>query len=195
VQHELRRRLELSRIPERLVQGAPSGMEQQIVQGLTIAENQAGQLSWQREDDLEVIDLGQYQLLGLLQPIRSPSTTALRAVAIDARIVYVAFGVTFRTLVQTPFQRRRAAEQDTGKDVLCLIRQTDASQKAWRIASQDVDDPWSLLRVYLRRLFRGFRPDVLRTGDRGFSVGASPVFSVVRGVSAVGGSGACGRID
>jgi len=112
VQHELRRRLELPRIPERLVQGPPSGMEQQIVQGLTIAENQGGQLIWQREDHLEVVDRGQYQLLGLLQPIRSPSTTALRAVAIDARIVNVAFGVTFRTLVQTPFQRRGTAEQD-----------------------------------------------------------------------------------
>ena len=94
-----------------------------------------------------------------------------------------------------PFQRRRTAEQDMGKDVLCLVRQTDAAQQARRITSQDVDDPGSLQRVYLRRLLRGFRPDVLRTGDRGFSVGVSPVSSVVRGVSAVGGWGACGRID
>jgi hypothetical protein len=79
---------------------------------LTIAENQAGQLSWQREDDLEVVDLGQYQLLGLLQPVRSPSTTALRAVAIDARIVNVAFAVACGTFVQTPFQRRGTAKQD-----------------------------------------------------------------------------------
>jgi hypothetical protein len=109
----MRRRLELPRVPKRLVQGSPSGLEQQIVQGSTIAENQAGQLSWQREDHLEVVDRGQDQLLGLLQPIRSPSTTALRAVAIDARIVHVDFGMTLRTFVQASFQRRRTAEQNT----------------------------------------------------------------------------------
>ena len=113
VQHQVRRRLELPGISEGLVQGSPSGLEQQIVQGSTIAENQTGQPSWQREDHLEVVDRGQHQLLGLLQPIRSPSTTALRTVAIDARIVHVDFGVTFRTFVQASFQRRRTAEQDT----------------------------------------------------------------------------------
>ncbi len=113
VQHELRSGLELPRIAESLVQGSPSGLEQQIVQGSTIAQDQAGQPVWQREDYLEVVDLGQYQLLGLLQPIRSPSTTALRAVAIDARIVNVAFAVACRAFIDPPFQRRGTAKQDT----------------------------------------------------------------------------------
>jgi len=58
VQHQMRGWLELPRLSERLVQGSPSGMEQQIVQGSTIAQSQARQSTWQREDDLEVVDLG-----------------------------------------------------------------------------------------------------------------------------------------
>ncbi len=112
VQHELCRGLELARAPQGLVQGSPRSLEQQIVQSLTIAENQAGQLVRQGEDHLEVVDFGQYQLLGLLQPIRAPSPTALRAVAIDARIVNVALIVARRTFVQAAFQRRGTAEQD-----------------------------------------------------------------------------------
>jgi hypothetical protein len=41
VQYQVRRRLELPGISEGLVQGSPSGLKQQIVQGLTIAQNQA----------------------------------------------------------------------------------------------------------------------------------------------------------
>lgn len=112
VQHELRSGLKLPCFPERLIQSSPSGLEQQVVQSLAIAENQAGQLAWQREDHLKIVDFGQHQLLGLLQPIRSSSTTALRTVAIDARIVDVALRMTLGALVTTPFQRRRTAEQD-----------------------------------------------------------------------------------
>jgi hypothetical protein len=112
VQHELRRWLELARVPQTLVQGLPSGPKQQIVQGSTIAENQAGELIRQSENHLEIVDFGQDQLLGLLQPIRTPSTTALRAVAIDARIVDLALTVARRTFVQSAFERRGTAEQD-----------------------------------------------------------------------------------
>jgi hypothetical protein len=103
VQHELRSRLELPGFPKRLVQGSPSGLEQQIVQGSTIAENQAGQPIWQGENDLKIVDFGQHQRLGLLQPVGTPSTTTLRTVAIDARIVNVALRMTLGTLVPTPF--------------------------------------------------------------------------------------------
>ena len=99
-------------LAERLVQRLAKRSGTADRKGLAIAENQAGQLIGQREDDLEVVDLGQYQLAGLLQPVRSPSTTALRAVAIDARVVHVLSGVTLRTFVHVSLSGRRAAEQD-----------------------------------------------------------------------------------
>jgi hypothetical protein len=84
MQDKLRCWLKLSCSTESLVKGSPSCLKQQIVQRLAITQNQTRQSIGQRKDNLEVVDLRQYQLLGLLQPVRSPSTTTLRTVAIDA---------------------------------------------------------------------------------------------------------------
>jgi hypothetical protein len=87
VKHQLRGWLELPTAAERFIERSPSGVKEQAVKGLAIAQDQAGQPIGQREDHLEVVDLGQHQLTGLVEPIRSPSTTTLGAVAIDARVV------------------------------------------------------------------------------------------------------------
>jgi hypothetical protein len=90
VQHQLRGWLELPNATQRFIQRSPRCVEEQVVEGSAIAEDQTGQPSGQREDNLEVVDLGQHQLAGLVEPTRSPSTTALRAMAIGARVVDVA---------------------------------------------------------------------------------------------------------
>jgi hypothetical protein len=112
VQHQLRGRLELPATAQRFIQGAPSGVEEQIVELATITENQAGQPIGQGEDHLEVGDLRQYQFRGLVQPIRAASTAALRAVAIGARIVDIALRVARRAFVGPPSQGRCTTEQD-----------------------------------------------------------------------------------
>jgi hypothetical protein len=93
---------------------------------------------------LEVVDLGQHQLAGLVEPTRSPSTTALRAVAIDARVVDVDPRVARRTFVHVPFQNRCTTEQDSRQHINHLSRDASARQKARRIVSQDVDHTRSL---------------------------------------------------
>ena len=84
VEHQLRGWLELPTAAERFIQRSPSGVKEQVVKGLAIAQDQAGQPIGQREDNLEVVDLGQHQLAGLVEPICSPSATTLGAVAIVA---------------------------------------------------------------------------------------------------------------
>ena len=56
VQNKMSSRFELL-LTQLLVQRSPSRMKQQVVEFLSITENQTGQLIWQREHNLEVIHL------------------------------------------------------------------------------------------------------------------------------------------
>jgi len=118
-------------------------VEEQIVKGSAVTEDQAGQAIGQREDNLEIVDLGQHQLAGLREPIRAPSTSALRAVAIDARVVDVLSRVTLGTFVHVPLQYCGATEQDPRQHVDHLSGDAAARQEARRVFSQHVDHPQS----------------------------------------------------
>lgn len=103
MQNEMRGRLKLACFAKRLIQRSPSRTEQQIVKRLAVAEDQARQLIRQRKDNLEIVDIRNYQFLRLLEPVRTTCTTALRTVAIAARIVNVLARLTLRTFVNVSF--------------------------------------------------------------------------------------------
>ena len=106
-----------------------------------MAEHRAPQFLGERKHDLEVVDLGQQQLGGLVHPVRPATATAQRAVAVDTRVVDLAAIQTLRALVDVPAQGRGAAEGQFGQHALDLRHGLLAVpfQKPGRVLPQQVD--------------------------------------------------------
>ncbi|MEM7561046.1 MAG: hypothetical protein AAF394_18125 [Planctomycetota bacterium] len=85
---------------------------------------------------MKVVDLGQYQFAGLLQPVGATSATALRTVAITARVVDVLSRVALGALIDMSLQRCRATEQDLGEHALHLPSCRAMPKKDRRVLSQ-----------------------------------------------------------
>jgi len=141
VQDHQGRRFAAQLLTQHLAQRFPGRMKQQPVRGPPIAQHQGPEVIGQREDDLEIVDLREQQFGGLVQPIRSPTAAAQRAVAVEARVVDLATMLTLRALVGVPAQGRGPAQRQLGQHALDLRHGLPAKpiQVSRRVLPQQVD--------------------------------------------------------
>ena len=141
VQDHQGRRFAAQLLTQHLPQRLPSRVKQQPVRGTPIAQHQRPEIIGQREYNLEIVDVREQQFGGLVQPIRPPTATAQRAVAVEARVVDLATMLTLRALVGVPAQGRGPAERQLGQHLLDLRHGLHAKpiQVGRRVLPQQVD--------------------------------------------------------
>jgi hypothetical protein len=142
VEHHRGRGFELLLVFDGLLQRLPRTAEQQIKHRPAITQCQRGQLVRDREHDLIIRDARQQQLRGGREPVSTFRSTALRAVAITARVVNDHAMITRAAFVNMPAQCRRATQRQLGQRALHVwrSRRSMPANKVGRVLFQDVGD-------------------------------------------------------
>ena len=141
VEHQQGRRVAAQFLTQHCAHRLPGRVQQEPIRRPSIPQHQGPELLGEREHDLEVVDLGEQQRGGLRQPVRAATATALRAVAVEARVVDGEAMLALRAGVDMPAQSRRPAEREFGQHALHLRNRLPAVtvQIVPRVLPQQID--------------------------------------------------------